>query len=171
MGDEQRLSADEQLAYAREEFDAGRDFTLAVEEEFALLDPETLDLSNRFEELHAAAQGTVLEEFLVGELVSAEVEVRTGKCESFASAPACTRRGRRCSRAPFRGAASRTRSAAGTSTNATCAFCTRPARSSSTRRSGGACGRISRFRPLRCASATGNRRSPRRRRSPRSCTR
>ena len=31
-----------------------RDFTLAVEEEFALLDPETLELVNRFEELQAA---------------------------------------------------------------------------------------------------------------------
>src|ERR671938_1678853 len=86
MGDEQRLSASEQLAFARDEFDAGRDFTVAVEEEFALLDPETLGLVNRFEELHAAAQGTALEEFLVGELISAEVEVRTGKCESFADA-------------------------------------------------------------------------------------
>src|SRR5919199_2130360 len=88
MGDEQRLSPDEQLAFARDAFDAGRDFTVAVEEEFALLDPETLDLVNRFEELHAAAQGTVLEEFLVGELVSAEVEVRTGRCDSFAEAAA-----------------------------------------------------------------------------------
>src|SRR5918911_4091068 len=88
MGDEQRLSPDEQLAFARGEFDNGRDFTLAVEEEFALLDPVTLDLANRFEELHTAAQGTALEEFLVGELISAEVEVRTGKCESFAEAAA-----------------------------------------------------------------------------------
>jgi carboxylate-amine ligase len=88
MGDEQRLSANEQLAFARAEFDAGQDFTVAVEEEFALLHPETLDLVNRFEELHAAAQGTPLEEFLVGELVSAEVEVRTGRCESFAEAAA-----------------------------------------------------------------------------------
>src|ERR687886_1492157 len=86
MGDEQRLSPDEQLEFARDAFENGRDFTLAVEEEFALLDPETLDLANRFEELQAAAQGTPLEEFLVGELISAEVEVRTGKCESFAEA-------------------------------------------------------------------------------------
>src|SRR5919199_4849673 len=88
MGDEQRLSPDEQLAFARDAFDAGRDFTLAVEEEFALLDPDTLDLANRFEELHAAAQGGPLEEYLVGELISAEVEVRTGRCESFAEAAA-----------------------------------------------------------------------------------
>ena len=86
MGDEQRLSPDEQLRLAREQFDAGTDFTLAVEEEFALLDPGTLDLVHRFEDLHAAAQGTPLEEYLVGELISSEVEVRTGRCETFPDA-------------------------------------------------------------------------------------
>ena len=86
MGDEQRLSPDEQLAYAREQFDGGRDLTLAVEEEFALLDPETLDLVNRFEELQATAAGTPLEESLAGELVSCEAEVRTGRCETFPEA-------------------------------------------------------------------------------------
>ena len=52
---------DEQLRSAREAFEAGTDFTVAVEEEFALLDPETLELVNRFEDLQAAAQGTALE--------------------------------------------------------------------------------------------------------------
>ena len=88
MGDEQRLSPDEQLRLAREQFDAGTDFTLAVEEEFALLDPATLDLAHRFEALHAAAQGTPLEDYLVGELISSEVEVRTGRCETFPEAAA-----------------------------------------------------------------------------------
>jgi glutamate---cysteine ligase / carboxylate-amine ligase len=86
MGDEQRLSPDEQVRAAREAFDTGRDLTLAVEEEFALLDPDTLSLVNRFEELHAAARGTELEPHLVGELISSEVEVRTGRCESFGEA-------------------------------------------------------------------------------------
>ena len=53
MGDEQRLSPEEQLAFARDAFANGQDFTLAVEEEFALLDPETLDLVNRYEEVRA----------------------------------------------------------------------------------------------------------------------
>jgi len=48
MGDEQRLGYDELLAAAREGFDGGTDFTVAVEEEFALLDPASLDLVNRF---------------------------------------------------------------------------------------------------------------------------
>src|SRR5436190_21615975 len=88
MGDTQRLSPDEQLAFARAAYEQGTDFTVAVEEEFAVLDPESLDLTNRFEELQAAAQGTPLEEHLVGELIASEVEVRTGLCESFAEAAA-----------------------------------------------------------------------------------
>src|SRR5215831_6722897 len=88
MGEEQRLPPGEQLAAAREAFEEGTDFTVAVEEEFALLDPATLSLVNRFEELQAAAQGTELEEFLVGELIASEVEVRTGRCETFAECAA-----------------------------------------------------------------------------------
>jgi carboxylate-amine ligase len=88
MGDEQRLSPDEQLRVAREAFDGGRDFTLAVEEEFALLDPGTLDLVNRFEELEAAAPGTELDGHLVGELIASEVEIKTGRCETFTEAAA-----------------------------------------------------------------------------------
>src|SRR5256714_4805515 len=88
MGDTQRLTPDEQIRSAREAYENGTDFTLAVEEEFAVLDPETLSLANRFEELQAAAQGTPLEEHLVGELIASEVEVRTGRCENFAEAAA-----------------------------------------------------------------------------------
>jgi glutamate---cysteine ligase / carboxylate-amine ligase len=88
MGEAQRLSPAEQLRLAREQFDAADDFTLAVEEELALLDPATHDLVNRFEELEAAARGTELEGMLVGELISSEVEIRTGRCESFPDAAA-----------------------------------------------------------------------------------
>jgi carboxylate-amine ligase len=84
----QKLIPEEQIRSAREAYENGTDFTLAVEEEFAVLDPETLSLANRFEELQAAAQGTPLEEHLVGELIASEVEVRTGRCESFAEAAA-----------------------------------------------------------------------------------
>ena len=86
MGEAQTVAWQELLAGARDAFDGGRDFTLAVEEEFALLDPETLELADHFEELQAAARGTALEEHLVGELISSEVEVRTGRCETFADA-------------------------------------------------------------------------------------
>src|SRR5579862_3535008 len=76
------------LTLSREAFEAVPDFTVAVEEEFALLDPETLGLVNRFEELQEAALGTELEEHLVGELIASEIEVRTGRCDSFATAAA-----------------------------------------------------------------------------------
>jgi carboxylate-amine ligase len=88
MGEAQRLSPEEQIRFAREGFEAGTDFTVAVEEEFAILDPLTHGLVNRFEELEAAAQGTELEGQLVGELIASEVEVRTGRCETFAEAAA-----------------------------------------------------------------------------------
>jgi len=86
MGDEQRLSPDEQIRVAREAFETTTDFTVAVEEEFAILEPETLGLTNRFEELQAAARGTELEGHLVGELIASEVEIRTGRCDGFAEA-------------------------------------------------------------------------------------
>jgi carboxylate-amine ligase len=79
---------DELLRAARERFDGGTDFTVAVEEEFALLDPETLDLVNRFEDVQATARGTALEQHLVGELIASEVEIKTGRCETFADVPA-----------------------------------------------------------------------------------
>src|SRR5881409_2989877 len=83
MGDAQRLSPDEQIRWAREAFEEGQDFTIAVEEEFALLDPDTLELTNRFEELKAGAAGTELDEHLVGELIASEIEVKTGRCANF----------------------------------------------------------------------------------------
>jgi carboxylate-amine ligase len=86
MGDAQRLSPDEQIRLAREQFESAQDFTVAVEEEFAILDPETLGLTNRFEELQTAAKGTALEQHLVGELIASEVEVRTGRCDDFEEA-------------------------------------------------------------------------------------
>jgi carboxylate-amine ligase len=88
MGEEQQGSWQELLARNREEFDSGTDLTLAVEEEFALLDPETLELTNRFEQLKAAAEQTDFAEHVVGELIASEVEIRTGRCTGFHEAAA-----------------------------------------------------------------------------------
>jgi len=88
LGDAQRLTPEEQIRTAREQYEQAQDLTLAVEEEFAILDPETLSLTNRFEDLQAAAKGTPLEEHLVGELIASEVEIRTGRCEEFEEAAA-----------------------------------------------------------------------------------
>jgi glutamate---cysteine ligase / carboxylate-amine ligase len=86
VGDEQKVGYVELLAASRAAFEEVPDFTVAVEEEFALLDPATLELVNRFEELQQGAKGTDLEPHLVGELIASEVEVRTGRCDSFAEA-------------------------------------------------------------------------------------
>jgi glutamate---cysteine ligase / carboxylate-amine ligase len=86
MGEEQRVSWQELLATSQASFESGTDLTLAVEEEFALLDPESLELTDRFEELYAAAIETDLAPNIVGELIASEVEVRTGKCTEFGEA-------------------------------------------------------------------------------------
>jgi glutamate---cysteine ligase / carboxylate-amine ligase len=88
VGDEQKVSWQELLARSRDGFEGGTDLTVAVEEEFALLDPETLELTNRFEEVFAAAQKTDLAPNIVGELIASEVEVKTGRCLGFADAAA-----------------------------------------------------------------------------------
>lgn len=86
MGDEQRIGYEEMLTASRAAFEEVPDFTVAVEEEFALLDPATLELVNRFEDVQAAARGTELEPHLVGELIASEVEIRTGRSETIAEA-------------------------------------------------------------------------------------
>lgn len=88
MGEEQKVGYEELLERSRAGFEEVPDFTVAVEEEFALLEPGTLGLVNRFEDVQAAAQGTELEPHLVGELIASEVEVRTGRCETFADCAA-----------------------------------------------------------------------------------
>jgi carboxylate-amine ligase len=86
MGDEQKGTWQELLARNRAEFDSGTDLTLAVEEEFALVDPDSLELTNRFEVLKAAADRTDFADHVVGELIASEVEIRTGRCTGFQEA-------------------------------------------------------------------------------------
>jgi glutamate---cysteine ligase / carboxylate-amine ligase len=67
------------LAAARETFEASADFTVGIEEEFALIDPTTLLLIPRFEVLRdAGASDPVLADSIAGELISSEVEIRSG---------------------------------------------------------------------------------------------
>jgi glutamate---cysteine ligase / carboxylate-amine ligase len=84
VGDEQRIGYEELLATSKAAFAEVPDFTIAVEEEFALLDPATLGLVNRYEDVQQAGAGTDLEPHLVGELIASEAEVRTGRCDTFA---------------------------------------------------------------------------------------
>ena len=72
------------LGQAREAFEASTDFTIGLEEEFAILDPETLDLVDRFEEFRAAAEGDpLLGDSIAGELIASEVEIRSGRTETM----------------------------------------------------------------------------------------
>ncbi len=83
------------LDRARETFESSTDFTVGLEEEFAILDPATLELEHRFEEVHAACQeDEVLAESAAGELIASEIEIRSGRAESFAEAVALQRRRR-----------------------------------------------------------------------------
>jgi glutamate---cysteine ligase / carboxylate-amine ligase len=67
------------LAAARETFEGSDDFTVGIEEEFALVDPETLLLVPRFETLRdAGAADPVLSPSIAGELISSEIEIRSG---------------------------------------------------------------------------------------------
>jgi glutamate---cysteine ligase / carboxylate-amine ligase len=73
---------------AAEYFAAATDFTVGLEEEFAVLDATTLDLVPRFEELRdaAAAEDPLLSESIAGELISSEIEIRSGRGDDFADA-------------------------------------------------------------------------------------
>jgi carboxylate-amine ligase len=85
------------LDLARERFESSTDFTIGLEEEFAILDPVTLELEHRFEELYAACEkDQVLAESAAGELIASEIEIRSGRSQDFGAAMAAQqeRRGR-----------------------------------------------------------------------------
>jgi carboxylate-amine ligase len=83
------------MALAREVFEASEDFTVGIEEEFGILDPETYSLDQRFEELRDAAQeDEILRDSVAGELISSEIEIRSGKGETFGAAVAQQREAR-----------------------------------------------------------------------------
>jgi carboxylate-amine ligase len=77
------------LDLVRERFESSTDFTIGLEEEFAILDPATLELAHRFEDVYAACQeDEILAESAAGELIASEIEIRSGRSESFAEATA-----------------------------------------------------------------------------------
>ncbi|HYZ80753.1 MAG TPA: YbdK family carboxylate-amine ligase [Solirubrobacteraceae bacterium] len=72
---------------ARAAFDASTDLTVGLEEEFALLDPVGLGLVGRFEPLRdAAADDPLLGPAVAGELISSEIEIRSGRGEDLSAA-------------------------------------------------------------------------------------
>jgi len=82
---------------AQASFEDSVDGTVGLEEEFALLDPATLSLAPRFEQLRDAAvvADSVLAESLAGELISSEIEIRSGRGADLAAATAAQRDRRR----------------------------------------------------------------------------
>jgi glutamate---cysteine ligase / carboxylate-amine ligase len=103
------------MARVHEAFEASTDFTVGIEEEFAILDPVTLSLDQRFEELRlAAASDPVLAGSVAGELIKSEIEIRSGRGESFADA---TERQREARARLFRLAAERDALLAATGTH------------------------------------------------------
>jgi carboxylate-amine ligase len=75
------------LDVVREIFEASTDFTVGIEEEFAILDPAILDLEHRFEEMRAAClRDERLAPAVKGELIDTEIEIRSGRGETFADA-------------------------------------------------------------------------------------
>ena len=75
------------LERARATFEESRDFTIGLEEEFAILDPSRLELEQRFEDVFAACQSDeLLADSAKGELIASEIEIRSGRALSFAEA-------------------------------------------------------------------------------------
>ena len=80
------------LDLVRERFESSTDFTVGLEEEFAILDPATLELEHRFEEIYAACQSDpLLADSAAGELIASEIEIRSGRSQTFAAAVASQR--------------------------------------------------------------------------------
>ena len=85
------------LDAAYEALEASTDLTVGIEEEFAILDPETLELTGQFERLRdaAAADDPALSEAIAGELISSEIEIRSGRGEDLRAAQDAQRELRR----------------------------------------------------------------------------
>ena len=75
------------LGVVRERFEASTDFTVGLEEEFAIVEPGSLELAHRFEELIAACrEDELLATAAAGELIDTEIEIRSGRGTDFAHA-------------------------------------------------------------------------------------
>ena len=77
------------LERAGELFEGSQDFTVGLEEEFAIVDPDSLELAHEFPAMiEACAQDELLAVAAAGELIDTEIEIRSGRGENFAEARA-----------------------------------------------------------------------------------
>lgn len=75
------------MVKAHEAFEDSTDFTVGLEEEFQVLDAQSLELTPKFDQLKAAAASDPeLATSVAGELISSEIEIRSGRGENFAHA-------------------------------------------------------------------------------------
>jgi carboxylate-amine ligase len=76
------------LDRAAETFAEASDNTVGIEEEFSILDPRTLELLPRFEQLRdvASERDGLLAEHITGELISSEIEIISGVGRDLADA-------------------------------------------------------------------------------------
>jgi glutamate---cysteine ligase / carboxylate-amine ligase len=75
------------LGRTRELFASSTDFTIGLEEEFAIVDPQSHELRHRFDDLYGAClEDDLLAESAAGELIASEIEIRSGKGATFADA-------------------------------------------------------------------------------------
>jgi glutamate---cysteine ligase / carboxylate-amine ligase len=90
------VSSSLDLAAAYAAFESSIDFTVGLEEEFALLDARSLGLVPRFEELREGASADpVLADSVAGALISSEIEIRSGRGADLSAAVAAQRERRR----------------------------------------------------------------------------
>ena len=84
------------LDAAREIFETSQDLTVGIEEEWGLVDPETLELVPKFEAMRdEGLQDDVLKDAISGELISSEIEIRSGRGEDLQHALKLQREARR----------------------------------------------------------------------------
>lgn len=84
------------LNAARELFETSQDLTVGIEEEWAIIDPQTLELVPKYEALRADGdQDDVLKDAISGELISSEIEIRSGRGEDVQHALQLQREARR----------------------------------------------------------------------------
>jgi carboxylate-amine ligase len=77
------------LESARALFEESQDFTVGLEEEFAIVDPDSLELAHEFPAMiDACGEDDHLGVAAAGELIDTEIEIRSGRGESFADARA-----------------------------------------------------------------------------------
>jgi carboxylate-amine ligase len=84
------------LDAAREVFEASQDLTVGIEEEWGLVDPATLELVPKFEAMRDdGLADDVLKDAIAGELISSEIEIRSGRGENVQHALQLQREARR----------------------------------------------------------------------------